>query len=183
MDRRQRKTRDAIFHAFTDLLKEKTFDRITVGDIVKKADIGRATFYAHFEAKECVLKALCEDLFCHIFDAAQNAPCEHSHLFTCDAPNSIFLHLFQHLQNNDHQILALLASQNNDLFLQYFKSGMIKLIESQFKWIRTSKANSLPRDFWVNHVASSFVETFRWWNENHRKETPEQITAYFLETI
>ena len=37
MDRRQRKTREAIFEAFTDLLSKKEFSRITVGEIIESA--------------------------------------------------------------------------------------------------------------------------------------------------
>ena len=52
MDRRQRKTRQAIFAAFTQLLSQKDFGDITVGEIIATADVGRATFYAHFETKD-----------------------------------------------------------------------------------------------------------------------------------
>ena len=98
MDRRQRKTREAIFHAFTKLLSQKDFSQITVGEIIEAADIGRATFYAHFETKDYLLKAFCEELFCHIFDTeAGNA---HRHIFDCDGSESVFLHLLQHLQKN-----------------------------------------------------------------------------------
>ena len=51
MDRRQRKTREAIFAAFIALLSKKDFSQITVGEIIDKADVGRATFYSHFETK------------------------------------------------------------------------------------------------------------------------------------
>ena len=37
MDRRQRKTREAIFNAFTELLSNKDFNQITVGEIIDKA--------------------------------------------------------------------------------------------------------------------------------------------------
>ena len=120
MDRRQRKTRESIFKAFTKLLSKKDFSQITVGEIIDKADVGRATFYSHFETKDFLLKALCEELFCHIFDAmSENS--DHKHIFDCNAPDSVFLHLLQHLQKNDNNILDLLSSKNNDLFLRYFK--------------------------------------------------------------
>ena len=41
------------------------------------------------------------------------------------------------------------------------------------------KNNKLPDTFWVNHIASTFVETVRWWIENGMKESPEAITEYF----
>ncbi len=52
MDRRQRKSRERIFHAFIELLAKKHFNQITVGEIIERADVGRATFYAHFETKD-----------------------------------------------------------------------------------------------------------------------------------
>ena len=98
MDRRKRKTREAIFIAFTELLAKKDFTQITVGEIIEKADVGRATFYAHFETKDFLLKELCGELFCHIFDTMKEEKAEHRHIFDCDAPDSVFLHLLQHLQ-------------------------------------------------------------------------------------
>ena len=131
MDRRQRKTRESIFKAFIELLSKKDFNQITVGEIIQRADVGRATFYAHFETKDFLLKALCEELFCHIFDAENNEHAEHRHIFDCEAPSSVFLHLFQHFKKNDNNILELLSSQNNDLFLSYFKANLKTMIKSQ----------------------------------------------------
>ncbi len=179
MDRRQRKTRDAIFKAFTKLLSEKNFERITVGEIIEKADIGRATFYAHFETKDFLLKALCEELFCHIFDATEEGSPNRRHIFDCDAPDSVFLHLFQHLQKNDNNILALLSCQNNELFLQYFKNGLQRLVASQLPRFAARQSEKLPKSFWTNHITSVFIETLRWWVDNGMTESPETITEYF----
>lgn len=183
MDRRQRKTREAIFFAFTDLLAEKNFNQITVSDIIARADIGRATFYAHFETKDFLLKELCEELFCHIFDSSTDTDHEHKHIFSCNAPDSVFKHLFEHLYKNDNQILVLLSSENNELFLRYFKANLVQLIENQLDTFSRQKAAILPRDFYLNHIAATFVETARWWVENKMEQTPQEITEYFLAVV
>ena len=183
MDRRQRKTREAIFNAFTELLSKKDFNQITVGEIIDNADVGRATFYAHFETKDFLLKEFCEELFCHIFDTENNSRHDHKHIFECDCSDSVFLHLLQHLQKNDNNILALLSSQNNELFLRYFRSNIEILVEEHLALFESKKDEKIPLPFWKNHIVSTFVETIRWWINNGMKETPESITEYFLKVM
>ena len=180
MDRRQRKTREAIFRAFINLLGKKEFSQITVGEIIDRADVGRATFYAHFETKDFLLKELCGELFCHIFDAMEGGESEHRHIFSCEAPESVFLHLLRHLQQNDNRILELLSGQNDELFLQYFKHNLRELVSSQLSLFAHRKSEALPEDFWINHITATFVETIRWWVDQGMRETPEQIAEYFF---
>ena len=183
MDRRQKKTREAIFSAFTTLLSEKHYHQITVGEIIEKANIGRATFYAHFETKDYLLKALCEELFCHIFDATEDGCEKHQHIFACDAPSSVVLHLLQHLQKNDNNILDLLGCENNELFLRYFKENLKELINSLPHLFGGKKPGELPADFWSNHISVTFVELIRWWLQNGMKENPQTLTNYFYAAI
>ena len=183
MDRRQRKTREAIFAAFSSLLSQKGYSKITVEEILDRADVGRSTFYAHFETKDYLLKALCEELFCHIFDATEKQASNHRHIFSCDPPDSVFAHLFQHFSRNDNHILDLLSGENNHLFLTYFKSGLEELIETQLDTLGIRQAEGLPRDYLRNHVCASFVETLRWWVAHGMVESPRQITDYFLYAI
>ena len=183
MDRRQKKTRTAIFEAFSELLSHKQYHQITVGEIIDRADIGRATFYAHFETKDFLLKELCEELFCHIFDAAEKNCNHHRHIFDCQAPDSVFVHLLQHLLKNDHHILDLLVCENNALFLSYFKENLKKMIEEEATSFLNPKTATLPKDFWINHVAATFVETVRWWIEHGMKESPETLFEYFTATL
>lgn len=184
MDRRQRKTREAIFMAFTQLLEKQNYHQITVQDIIDTADVGRATFYAHFETKDYLLKSLCEELFDHIIDTAMGLPHGHYHYACGYATDSVFLHLLRHLQENDYNILHLLSCENNEIFLRYFKSNLKKLILSQYAEEKGSLAHAkLPEDYLVNHISSSFVETVSWWISRKMKESPEEITEYFLATI
>ena len=183
MDRRQKKSREAIFNAFTSLLSEKNYNQISVQEIIDAADVGRTTFYTHFETKDYLLKDLCEELFGHIIDTAMGLPHGHYHYSCGNTTDSVFLHLLRHLQENDRHILELLSSQNNDLFLRYFKSNLKKLIVSQYAEKGQFQNSKLPEDYLVNHITSSFVETISWWLSHNMEESPEQITEYFLATI
>jgi len=183
MDRRIRKTRESIFNAFTELLAKKDFNKITIGEIIEAADIGRATFYSHFETKDFLLKEFCEELFCHIFDTENHTKHEHRHIFDCNSSNSVFLHLFEHLQKNDNNILALLSSQNNELFLKYFRSNLEVLVEQNLFLFKHQKAKDIPEVFWKNHITSTYIETIKWWLSNGMKESPEIITEYFFKIL
>jgi len=65
-DRRALRSKRLIIEAWRDLLLEKEYKNISVSDIVKKADIGRATFYAHFEDKEHLGRFLFSQLLAQI---------------------------------------------------------------------------------------------------------------------
>lgn len=178
MDRRQKKTRNAIFGAFTELLSQKDYHQITVGDIIEVADIGRATFYAHFETKDFLLKEFCEELFCHIFDTEEGK--NHKHIFQCEGEDSAFLHLFKHIQKNDNQILSLLSSRNNELFFKYFRTNLETLVETHSSLFENRRDPRLPDPLWNNHITSVFMEILKWWLYNGMRESPETITEYFF---
>lgn len=178
MDRRQKKTREAIFKAFILLLSKKNFNKITVGQIIDLANVGRATFYSHFETKDFLLKRLCAELFDHLF--CVNAESNSFSFFNCDTNDSVFLHLFKHVKKNDNNIAKLLSSKNDELFLEYFRNGVKQLVVKNISTFKDKKPQTVPDNFWISHITSVFIETLRWWLENKMKETPEQIAEYFL---
>ncbi len=183
MDRRQKKTRQAIYGAFTKLLAEKNYNNITVQNIIDAANVGRTTFYSHFETKDDLLKSVCEELFGHIISSAidsAHSDSSHSH----DRPSqSVFCHLLQHLKKNDNNILGLLSCKSSDFFLQYFKDSMAQLIQSRFVIRQTGIGTVVPQDFLMNHITGSFVEMVNWWIKGRMQQTPEELDQYFCAVI
>jgi len=183
MDRRQRKTRDAIFKAFIALLSHTHYEQITVGAIIEEADIGRSTFYAHFETKDALLHALCEELFAHVFEADAGDTAAHSHIFDCDETGSVARHLLTHLRTDDNHIRKLLLCPNNDLFLRYFKEELMHLIRKRASLFCARCPSDIPQDFWVDHAASVFVDTVRWWVAHGMHESVETVARYYLAAL
>ena len=59
------KSKKAIKDALLDIMYEKDFKQITVNELLKRANISRGTFYAHFSNLEDVRQQLIADLFDH----------------------------------------------------------------------------------------------------------------------
>ena len=55
-DRRTRYTKSVIHEAFFELLGEKGFERMSVTDLCKRAEINRGTFYLHYVDKFALLE-------------------------------------------------------------------------------------------------------------------------------
>jgi len=63
LDPRVIRTRGLILQSFGDLLAEKNFESISVQDVTDKAQINRATFYAHFQDKYALLDYSISQMF------------------------------------------------------------------------------------------------------------------------
>jgi AcrR family transcriptional regulator len=177
MDRRQQRTRDAIFKAFRSLLEKKRYTHISVQDIVDEANIGRSTFYAHFETKDELLKAMCTEIFNHVFSEELNS--EETHDFSKDnksiAPR--LTHILYHLKDSEKNIAAILSCESGELFMKFFKEYLSELFS---QYLPETKAN-IPVDFVLNHLTGSFTEAVKWWIANRMKNTPEEIVRYYTE--
>lgn len=57
-NRNARRSRALIREAYVSLLNEKEPSKITVADIIRRADISRTTFYAHYEDSRAVIEEL-----------------------------------------------------------------------------------------------------------------------------
>ena len=112
IDRRISKTKKAIYQAFLHLLNQKDYEAITVQEIIDLADVGRSTFYSHYESKELLLDELCQKLFHHLFERAE-------HL----SPQDYLAHIFQHFKKNQDHVTSLLLSKN-DYFIRQLRKEL-----------------------------------------------------------
>jgi AcrR family transcriptional regulator len=69
LDRRSQRTRKSLSEALAALMVEKRYDKITVQDIIDRANVGRSTFYAHFQDEEDLLVSGVMEVFTkHLLD-------------------------------------------------------------------------------------------------------------------
>jgi AcrR family transcriptional regulator len=72
-DRRVRKTLATLHEAIAALIREKAYDKISVGEILDRADVGRSTFYMHFRDKDDLLVSSMHDMLRNVRSSAPSA--------------------------------------------------------------------------------------------------------------
>jgi len=77
--RQSRKTRAALLQAFNRLAVERRYADIRIADIIRRADVGRSTFYEHFRNKDDVLRQSLAGLL-DIVAAGVEDECDTTHL-------------------------------------------------------------------------------------------------------
>ena len=183
MDRRQQKTRMAIFNAFEMLLTQKNYNKITVRDIIDAANVGRTTFYAHFQTKDDLLEELCTSLFNHVFAQYSDPECTHNFSFSEGETKDIVTHILYHLKEKGNNIARLLTGESSDIFLSYFKSYLDEMLAKYLLSGMLHENSRIPESFLRNHISGSFVNMVQWWFARGRKESPEELADYFLSVI
>lgn len=179
MDRRQQKTRQAIFEAFGRLLERKNFRNITVQEIIDGANVGRSTFYAHFETKEDLLKAMCTDIFQHVFSDDLKRETDHDFSGAGHDFEKEVTHLLYHLRDNRKNLKGLLSCDSGDIFMKYFKDYLYEMFPSYVEKLQPHA----PFSYVLDMTVCSFAETVRWWITENEGYTPEQVASYFIEYI
>lgn len=180
MDRRQQKTREAVFNAFSRLLARKPYNHITVQEIIDEANIGRSTFYAHFETKDDLLNAICRQIFGHVFSTVLDAEAHHDFSGENSTLSDKLTHLLYHLREQREEMITLLSGESSDLFLRYFKTYLAQLFADYAAPPLDTISVSIPRDFVLNHYVSSFAEAVKWWMSEDMKTAPEKVVEYYM---
>ena len=70
-DRRVRRTKAALQQAMVDLVVEQGYESISIDALAARADVTRATFYAHYPTKAALLTAVVDRFADEVVDAIQ----------------------------------------------------------------------------------------------------------------
>jgi hypothetical protein len=128
IDRRIQKTKKSLTEALISLMLVKGYEKVTVQDIIDKANVGRSTFYMHYESKEQLLLDGHNNLDAGIFaDDAMNDE---------KADAITFTKLVSHVAENHQLAKAMLGKKGGNIMTDFFKNNIAlrikKRLGSQF---------------------------------------------------
>ncbi|WP_338554390.1 TetR/AcrR family transcriptional regulator [Paenibacillus sp. KS-LC4] len=108
LDRRTRRTRQAMKAAFVSLILERGYEAVTILDVAKRADYNRGTFYKHFVGKEELLQEIRSE-FLLGFAETLLVPYEGMDMVKAEDIYPSALQLFNHIEKNKDEFQALLS--------------------------------------------------------------------------
>lgn len=167
---RVRRTQKLLREGLIELIEERGFDSLTVGEIAERAMVSRAAFYRYYQDKY--------DLVEQIFAEAMQA------LFkVLSVPNTIhspqtWEKFFEHIAEYERLYRALLGSKGSPWFVMKMRASMVDLVKEFAQLAIPAGFPLYPSsdEFVPDLVATLLVESITWWLEHGRPYTIQEIT-------
>src|SRR5215204_468239 len=149
-DRRVQRTRKVLHEALVELILEKEFDKVTVQNVIARANVGRSTFYSHFKDTEDLFLSGFENLWSLFEGHLTDRTLEKTSVW------DLSLIVFQHAQSYTGVYKALVGKLGGNLMSAHMHKYLSALIRETLQGQGT-KSKKIPLDIVVYHLASSLI--------------------------
>ena len=170
-DRRILRTRNALGNALIALMHEKNFDDIAVQEVLDRAGVGRATFYAHYRDKDDLFLSDVEDFLEQVTDALRRHDPGSKRLLPV---REFFAHI-----RDMHEFHAALvkADKLNDVWM-LARGFFARSIEERLQAAGVP-LDPAQRSAQAHALAGSFFSLLDWWIDKGMKADPRQMDDLF----
>ncbi len=170
-DLRVKRSQTFLRDALIDLIEERGFDSLTVGEITERAMVSRATFYRLYQDKYDLVEQIYAEATKALFDAISEPTTEH--------PSKIWVSFFEHIAEYERLYRALLGRKGSPWFVLKMRASLVELVR-QYEQVPFAHVMKRPvTPFTVEYsrdlIAAMFVETITWWLEHGRPHTAEEM--------
>lgn len=175
LDRRVVRTRQLLRDALMKLILEKGYDAVTVQDITDEANLGRATFYLHYQDKEDLLSRSLAEIYDELVTRLE--PLDWQHLLAEQQSPSLIA--FQHAAENRDLYRVLLRGQGATLIVRRIQQYIAGVVVQQFSHLPLTQSQPVALELVANHIAGSLIAMLTWWLENDTPHPPEYMAQVF----
>jgi AcrR family transcriptional regulator len=174
-----RRTRRLLRGALLALVAEKGYERVTVQDVLDRADVGRATFYAHFRDKDDLLLSGFDELREAIRSAmARYERGEH------EPPGpglEMTRALFEHVAAHRALYRGLADSRTGALVLRRVWGELVALVRAHFERGVAHRRTGPTFGFEIlaEHTVGALLGVLTWWLEHPSAHSAQEMAATF----
>ncbi len=181
-DRRIQRTRQLLSTALLKLIEERGYDSLTVNDITEQANVGRATFYLHYQDKEQLLVESLEEMFSQLEDSIEplSEAMGEEHYSTATRL------LFQHFGEHHRLYRVLLTEKGAAMVFPRLLEILSQIAEQIAEQDVISKSltvsveppqTRISTNLVAHYVAGAFLGSVVWWLNNNKPYSVEQMAT------
>ncbi len=183
-DRRVQRTRRMVHKALMSLILEKKYESITVQEILDRADVGRSTFYMHFQDKDELLFDGFQYLqsFLESAQEVSGTPPRNSY----DRIIGFSLPMFEHAQEYRRVNRALLGSNAEAVVRRRIHSVLAGIVSRELKLeLQRRKRASIPvsPELVTHFLVSAYTSVLTWWLNSRNPVSPEDIDVAYRRLV
>ena len=174
-DRRVRRTRNGLAEAFLSLVVERGYDRVTVQDILDRADVGRSTFYTHFRDKESLL------LSC--FDGLRDELSRELDAMTPGAvppdPRRPSIVLFDHAYRHRRIYQALCGRNGGTVVQRHLHTLITAALRTHLQPHLAAAGSPIPAEAMAEFYTSALLGMLTWWIGTDFHNGPDYVARLY----
>ena len=183
-DRRVQRTQRALHKALMSRILEKKYDTITVQEILDLADVGRSTFYTHFQDKDALLVNGLENVK-GLLATAQTGAAErpgksYERIIGFSLP--MFEHAFEFRAVNR----ALFGSGAEVIVRRQIQSALIAVVspevKQQFQKRKVGDCTVSP-ELLTYFLVSTYISVLNWWLNTKNSLQPREIDQAYRQLV
>lgn len=172
-DRRVQRTRELLQKALIELMSEGRYEVITIQDIVDRANIGRTTFYLHYNSKDELFMS-CHEAIVRQFRIGPLHPLSRAELLSSEAPPGLAA-AYHHLEEARAMLYSVFQSKDSLLLLRRMRDWNAREIEANLRSSFEEAESSIPFDVLANYIAGAQIALVQWWLEKRQRYSLESL--------
>ena len=171
---RVRRTQKLLREALIELIEERDFEALTIGELTERAMVSRAAFYRNYQDKYDLVEQIFEEAMNALLGAVGDLGREH--------PAEIWVAFFEHIAEYERLYRALLGRKGSPWFVRKMRTSLAGLVKERGQLPHGPDASARPihtfsDEFVPDLVSAMFVEAITWWLEHGRPYTPREIAT------
>ncbi len=176
-DRRVQRTRELLQKALIELIGECGYDSITIQEIIDRANVGRTTFYVHYNSKEELFMS-CHEAIISDFDFGPHHLLSREELLSPEAPPGMIL-AFRHLDDARALLYPIFQGEDSLLMVRRIRDGSARDIEASLRAAFAETDSAIPFNILANYLAGARITLVQWWLEKRQPYTLENLAQTF----
>ena len=170
LDRRSQRSRDLLLDALFTLMTERGYERLTTQNLIDRAGVGRATFYAHFDSKEDLLVASVDRLRAWLERERDARPGERLG----------FMLPFCHHLSSHRALYRTTFARDSEVSVERLVRAMLReLVRTDLEAHRSRGQSAAALDLATQFVVATLWSVIVWWMERGAKASADEVHAVF----